>query len=156
MFSDIHKTTPGREGLRERRVESPKAKQPFSHESWVGEEELELWEIKSYYERIEHPPEPPKPKPPATPNKMVTQHNLRVLPSTPLSGTSIQASQRFNNLNLAKSTNNLRDGQFVIQTGSGNDGKPQYVILPSRNTNGPIPVSTAQPNGRDILYVTYY
>ena len=59
------KSTPTREGLRERRVDTPKSKDPYALESWVVEDELDLWEIKSFYERVEHPP-PEAPKlPPA-------------------------------------------------------------------------------------------
>ena len=55
---DVPKTrvevTPIRSGLRKRkRAESPKQSEPQVEEKWVEEEALELWEIKSYRERLE-------------------------------------------------------------------------------------------------------
>ncbi|XP_076346621.1 nucleosome-remodeling factor subunit NURF301 E(bx) isoform X2 [Tachypleus tridentatus] len=48
------KATPQRSGLRERRrAESPVNKEPFLQELWVPEEELELWEIKQFGEKLE-------------------------------------------------------------------------------------------------------
>lgn len=48
------KTTPQRSGLRERRrPESPMTRGPSVTEVWVPEEELELWEIKSFGEKVE-------------------------------------------------------------------------------------------------------
>lgn len=46
--------TPNRSGLRERRrPESPQVKGPIMTETWVNEEEIELWEIRQFSEKIE-------------------------------------------------------------------------------------------------------
>lgn len=48
------KATPIRSGLRERkRAESPQSRGPSVTEVWVPEEELELWELKQFGEKIE-------------------------------------------------------------------------------------------------------
>ncbi|XP_054160935.1 nucleosome-remodeling factor subunit BPTF-like [Oppia nitens] len=48
------KSTPIRSGLRERRrPESPKMRGPSVTECWVPEEELELWEIRQFGEKVE-------------------------------------------------------------------------------------------------------
>ncbi|XP_025083493.1 nucleosome-remodeling factor subunit BPTF-like isoform X4 [Pomacea canaliculata] len=48
------KYTPQRSGLRERkRVESPRQTEPSVTETWVPEEELELWEIRQFGEKLE-------------------------------------------------------------------------------------------------------
>lgn len=45
-------STPNRSGLRERRrPESPQVKGPRMTESWVNEEEIEIWEIRQFYEK---------------------------------------------------------------------------------------------------------
>lgn len=45
-------STPNRSGLRERkRPESPQVKGPRMTESWVIEEEIEIWEIRQFYEK---------------------------------------------------------------------------------------------------------
>ena len=44
--------TPSRLGLRERRrAESPKLREPLQTEKWVNEEELDLLDIKAFYQR---------------------------------------------------------------------------------------------------------
>ncbi|CAH1794354.1 unnamed protein product, partial [Owenia fusiformis] len=48
------KYTPIRKGLRERkRPESPKMTEPSITETWVPEENLQLWEIKMFYDKVE-------------------------------------------------------------------------------------------------------
>ncbi|XP_013407675.1 nucleosome-remodeling factor subunit BPTF [Lingula anatina] len=48
------KYTPQRKGLRERRrAESPKITEPCVNETWTPEEQLELWEIKQFGEKVE-------------------------------------------------------------------------------------------------------
>lgn len=45
------KSTPQRSGLRERRrPESPEKRVPTVSESWVAEEEIDLWEIREFGE----------------------------------------------------------------------------------------------------------
>ena len=52
-FSRVHVGyTPSRLGLRERRrAESPKLREPLQTEKWVNEEELDLQDIKAFYQR---------------------------------------------------------------------------------------------------------
>ena len=48
----VEKYTPHRSGLRERRrAESPKLKEPTVTELWLPEEQLELWQVKSFTEK---------------------------------------------------------------------------------------------------------
>lgn len=50
----VEKHTPGRSGLRERRrAESPKLKEPTVTEVWLPEEQLELWQIKSFTDKYD-------------------------------------------------------------------------------------------------------
>ena len=110
---DNQKSTPGREGLRERRIEPSGAKDPYALESWLPEEELELWEIKSFYDRIEHPVEAPKPPPPPA------------ITTTPATLTMPQFTYR-------AIQRNKTDASFLVEiSGRTLNGKPQYVILPS-------------------------
>jgi len=52
-FKILEKSTPIRSGLRERRrPESPVLKGPSVTECWVPEEDLELWEIRQFGEKV--------------------------------------------------------------------------------------------------------
>lgn len=52
IINITEKYTPQRSGLRERkRVESPRQTEPSVTETWVPEEELELWEIRQFGEK---------------------------------------------------------------------------------------------------------
>ena len=54
FFDCLEKLTPIRSGLRERRrPESPQLRGPSVTECWVPEEELELWEIRQFGEKVE-------------------------------------------------------------------------------------------------------
>ncbi|OQV20057.1 Nucleosome-remodeling factor subunit BPTF [Hypsibius exemplaris] len=102
------KTTPGREGLRERRVEKATARDPYALDAWVPEEELELWEIKSYYDRIEHPVEQPKPAP------------MTISPAT------LTIPYPYHQVQKGKTPSYM-----VELAGKIVNGRPQFVVMPS-------------------------
>lgn len=55
MYVCVEDYTPQRLGLRVRkRAESPKVKEPTVTEKWVPEEELALWQIKHFHDKLVH------------------------------------------------------------------------------------------------------